>query len=810
MSAPATRLPTCPDPATLQRFLNDEVSEADVARLAEHIDGCPACQGELARLVGTLPGPLDLVTRDDGARSPEDAVVPRGPPPAWVPGHVPGYEILGEAGRGGMGVVYKARQLRPDRIVALKMLLAGGHAGPAERTRFFHEAEAVARLQHPNIVPLYEAGQHGDLPYFTLEFVAGGSLADLLRRQPLPARDAASLVEKLAEAMQYAHDHGIVHRDLKPANVLLAMAGAAGGECPGHDPADGRVPLASLVPKITDFGLAKNVAGGLAMTATGAVFGTPSYMAPEQASGGAKQVGAAADVYALGAILYECLTGRPPLQGPTAAETLRQVLSDSPPPPSVLQPRVPRDLETICLKCLRKEPHRRYASARELAADLRRFGAGEPIRARPVGRGERLAKWCRRNPGVAGLSAAMALLALVAAGLVTWQWRKAVTALDEVNRVKAARAQRQVAALPDAAAGRVPAILDELDASRAEVLPMLRQRYQEEEDLQRRMRLALALLPTDPETWRGPLTEWMLHADDPAEALLARDALAPYREELLPPLWAKAVDAKAPDGERFRALAALAAYDPASPGWRTFGLWTAEYLLRANPAHRALWAAALKPVGPALLAARTDATYYPLKVGAKWHYRLESNSRFKLTVRVADVERVDGEAVVARLQEVVDGVITRTEDVSSTATGIFRHHSNGLDLSPPLCLLTFPARVGQSWHSDVRFNEYKGTAACRIAGTEEVEVPAGKFKAIVVHRDNQLDVGPTYRYVEWFAPGIGPVKRAEFPPPADITDVVRTIGLLSGPLGKGPLLAAGGLFPRPGRIVVLEKFEEGK
>jgi hypothetical protein len=705
-----------------------------------------------------------------------------------------------------MGVVYKARQLRPDRIVALKMLLAGAHAGTAERARFFHEAEAVARLQHPNIVPLYEAGQHGELPYFTLEFVSGGSLADLLRHRPLPARDAASMVGRLAEAMQYAHEHGIVHRDLKPANVLLAVAGAAGRECPGHDPAAGPLPLASLVPKITDFGLAKNVAGGLGMTATGAVFGTPSYMAPEQASGGAKQVGPPADVYALGAILYECLTGRPPLQGPTAAETLRQVLSDSPPPPSVLQPRVPRDLETICLKCLRKEPHRRYASARELAADLRRFGAGEPIRARPVGRGERLVKWCRRNPGVAGLSAAVALLALVATGLVTWQWRQA----GEVSREKAARAQRQVAALSDAAPGRVPAILDELTASRAEVLPILRQHYQEEGDPQRRMRLAMALLPTDPETLREPLTEWMLHADDPAEVLLARGALAPYRDELLAPLWAAAEDAKAPDGLRFRALAALAAYDPANPAWRTFSLLAAKYLVRANPPHRALWGAALQPVRPALLAAQTDTTYYPLKAGTKWHYRLESNSSVKLTIQVADVETLDGETIVARLEEVVDTVVINREDVSSTAVGIFLHHNNGMDISPPLCLLTFPARAGESWHGDIKFNEYQGTAACRIAGTEEVEVPAGKFQAIVVHRDNQLKMRPTYRYVDWFVPGIGPVKRAEFPPPTDIADVVRTVGLLSTPLGKGPLLAAGGLYPRPGKVFVLEKFEDGK
>jgi eukaryotic-like serine/threonine-protein kinase len=249
------------------------------------------------------------------------------------PLQLPGYEILQELGRGGMGVVYKARQHKLNRIVALKMILAGSHASEAELARFLAEAEAVAQMQHPNIVQLFESGQHDGLPYFTLEFVSGGSLSQKLAGVPLPPADAARLVEELARAIHYAHERGIVHRDLKPANVLLQSA----------------------VLKITDFGLAKRVESGAGLTASGAIMGTPSYMAPEQAAGGGKHVGPAADIYALGAILYECLTGRPPFHGPTTLETVLQVVADEPVAPRQLQSRIPRDLETICLKCLQKE-----------------------------------------------------------------------------------------------------------------------------------------------------------------------------------------------------------------------------------------------------------------------------------------------------------------------------------------------------------------------------------------------------------------------------------------------------------------------
>jgi serine/threonine protein kinase len=310
---------------------------------------------------------------------------------------VAGYEVLGVLGRGGMGVVYQARHLALDRVVALKMILAGAHADAEEVRRFRREAEAVARLQHPGIVQVFEIGQHQGLPFLALEYCAGGSLHRKLAGTPLPPGEAARLTETLARALAAAHEKQIVHRDLKPHNVLLTESGA---------------------PKITDFGLARKLDGVSKGTQTGAVVGTPSYMAPEQARG--EPVGPATDVYALGAILYEMLTGRPPFLGHDTFAVLAGVLHEEVVPVRRLQPALPRDLETICLKCLRKEPGTRYASALELAEDLRRFQQGEPILARPAGRVERLAKWARRRPAVAALSGALLLATLLLiGGLVT-------------------------------------------------------------------------------------------------------------------------------------------------------------------------------------------------------------------------------------------------------------------------------------------------------------------------------------------------------------------------------------------------------
>ena len=312
------------------------------------------------------------------------------------PAEVPGYEILNELGRGGMGVVYRARHLRLNRLVALKMILAGSHAGPAERDRLRAEAEAIARLHHPGVVQVYEAGECDGLPFIALELCLGGSLDRLLATGPLPPRDAARLVEGVARGVQAAHAAQVVHRDLKPANVLLGADGA---------------------PKVTDFGLAKCLDGS-GQTGSGAILGTPAYMAPEQAAGRGKEAGPAADVYSLGAILYECLTGRPPFQAATAMHTLRQVLANEPVAPRRLNPALPRDLETVCLKCLRKEPGRRYASAADLADDLIRFLGNRPILARPVGPLARGWRWCRREPALA-LALAGSAAVLIAATVVS-------------------------------------------------------------------------------------------------------------------------------------------------------------------------------------------------------------------------------------------------------------------------------------------------------------------------------------------------------------------------------------------------------
>jgi WD40 repeat protein len=352
----------------------------------------------------TLPGPND----DMPATIPPKAPAPLGDAPTLLPDgledrpvsglpQVPGYEMLGELGRGGMGVVYKARQIDLDRVVALKMILGGGQAREEDRLRFVGEARAVAAIRHPGIVQVHEIGTHDGLPFFALEFCAGGSLAQRLAGTPLPLRDAARFTEQIARAVQAAHEAGVIHRDLKPANVLVGEDGAL---------------------KVTDFGLARRIEGGSGLTQTGNVLGTPSYMAPEQAQG-SKQVGAAADVYSLGAILYECLTGRPPFRAATVLDTIMQVVADEPVPPRQLAARMSRDLETICLKCLHKEPRKRYASAGELADDLARWLAGQPIKARPVGRIERARKWVRRNRLVAGLGSAVFLALALGATMAT-------------------------------------------------------------------------------------------------------------------------------------------------------------------------------------------------------------------------------------------------------------------------------------------------------------------------------------------------------------------------------------------------------
>ena len=358
------------------------------------------------------------------------------------------YELLNEIARGGMGVVYKARQIKLHRLVALKMILAGQLAGPEHVVRFYNEAEAAAQLDHPGIVPIFEVGLHEGQHFFSMGFVDGQSLAQRVARGPLPHCEAAQLVFEVAQAVQYAHEKGVIHRDLKPGNILLDMAGK---------------------PRVTDFGLAKLTEHKTDLTGTGQVLGTPSYMPPEQASGKANQIGQPADVYALGAVLYCLVTGRPPFQAASAVDTLMQVIKQDPVPIRQLNSEVPLDLETIALKCLEKEIPRRYGSARLLADELKRFLNGEPILARPVSAVERTWRWCQRNRLVAGLAATAAFAGLafvvvvsVALVLVNAQKERAVVAEAEAKKQKTeADLQKEAAFVAEADAKKQKEAADE-------------------------------------------------------------------------------------------------------------------------------------------------------------------------------------------------------------------------------------------------------------------------------------------------------------------------------------------------------------
>lgn len=378
------RFPQLEEPLRRQLALHDALARFDTEKNDD---------------AAVTPRHIDMAatTRNDSSLGDREPAAPR----SWT-STIGNYEVIEEIGRGGMGIVYKARhRLLNNRLAAVKVL-RGGDVTAEERARFDLEARAAAELKHPNIVPIYEQGIHEQgaeqHPFVALEYVEGMTLAKRLNGTPLPPHEAATLMVPLADAIAHAHRHGIVHRDLKPANVLLAACG-----------------LASDSPKITDFGLAKRLNVDSGQTRTGAIMGTPSYMAPEQAEGKNDRIGPASDIYALGAIFYEMLTGRPPFKADTVLNTLHQVVKQEPVPPRVLQPGVPRDLETICLKCLEKDPRRRYASAADLGADIQRFLNQEPIMARPVGWIERSVKWVHRRPALASLLgvSALALAALV-------------------------------------------------------------------------------------------------------------------------------------------------------------------------------------------------------------------------------------------------------------------------------------------------------------------------------------------------------------------------------------------------------------
>jgi len=568
----------CPSLEPLRRSLDpdDPMTASERQRIEAHVDRCnQGCKQALdALLRGNTLSLAPGVTRPGKAASASSIAATDETPPA-----PPGYEILGELGRGGMGVVYRARQRALGRVVALKMLLHPlNEAEAEEHARFTREALAIASLNHGSIVQIYELGRHGDRPFIAMELVEGGSLAERLAGIPQPPRQAAALVERLAEAVQAAHQQQIIHRDLKPANILVAADGT---------------------PKITDFGLAKRL-DVESTESVGKFLGTASYAAPEQALGRLHEMGATTDVYGLGAILYEMLTGRPPFRAATTWETLQQVVSSEPVPPSRLAV-VPRDLETICLKCLAKERARRYVLARGLAEDLRLYQAGQPIRARPVGWPERLVKWVKRRPAVAALAGAVVFVVVV--GLATslalagWAFRerdRAGDRLAEAQQADRRRVQAQVEQLGSAAPEAVPGLLAALKEDREAVLQLRELWAEESGDRQRRLRAGLALV--DDPAVRGPLADWMIEAEDPREVLLVREVLAPHCAGLVEGLWNTVDDPKVKVEVRFRALVALAAFDPANPRWTQAAPTAVELLLKADPLFLGLCMQALRPV----------------------------------------------------------------------------------------------------------------------------------------------------------------------------------------------------------------------
>jgi formylglycine-generating enzyme required for sulfatase activity len=563
--------------------------------------------------------PDDTVSRAPGETPPTEGTIVQSPEDAarlaegaWGGTEaVPGFVLLGELGRGGMGVVYKATQTGLGRTVALKMLIAGPYADPALRARFLLEAESVAALEHPRIVRVFAFGESGGHPYLAMEFVSGGSLAERLKaRGPLPPREAAELVATLAEAVAHAHSRGVVHRDIKPANVLLTAENEL---------------------RLADFGLAK--VGRSDLSETGQVMGTPAYMAPEQAAGKIHEIGTAADVYALGAVLYDLLTGRPPFYGDSALVTLQKVLTLDPDRPRSLRSDIPRDLETICLKCLEKLPNKRYATADMLAADLRAFLDGRPITARPVGATERAWKWVKRNPGRAGAIAA-AVLVLVGGAVAAYGVREqraadqlaaekqraddriaaeehrlaALRTAEEQARQKQreTRASDLVDALATADTAGVSRLIDDLkeyrdllsDKSEAasKLTALTRQPITAKPGLHAR----LARLGNEPN--RATELAAYLPTCRADELLTLRQLLKPHAATVSPALWGVLTDEKAESGNRVRAASALTGLTPDDARWNTVAPVVTELVVRENPLQVVVWAQALDPVRGALLA----------------------------------------------------------------------------------------------------------------------------------------------------------------------------------------------------------------
>ena len=531
------------------------------------------------------------------------------------------YELMEEIARGGMGVVYKARQISLNRLVALKMILAAQLAGEEDVQRFHAEAEAVANLDHPGIVPIYEIGEHEGQHYFSMSLIEGESLADKIKDGPLSPRVTAEYMKKVAEAVHYAHCKGIVHRDLKPANILVDADGT---------------------PKVTDFGLAKKLDKQSGLTVTGQVMGTPSYMPAEQASGKTEDVGPRTDVYALGAVLYCLLTGRPPFQASSPVDTLMQVLHKEPVAPTVLNPAVDRDLETICLKCLQKELDKRYNSADELVAELNRYLAGEPIIARSVTKLERVWRWCRRKPALASLwGSLLVLLVTLAIGgpLIAVQQASLRQQAEQAERQ---RALAQVDALLSANPDAVPVILDGLRPSIHELLPQLRRLEEGQLTEQERIRVSLGLLIED-STQVDYLRQRLMDCE-PSEFMLIRNSLVRHSRRLTEDLWLVAEDADKPAELQFRAACALAMFDTDNTRWRKIAEQVAQQLARQGNLSAALWVEALRPV--------SDYLRGPLAAVVRDKSAERATERVLATSIIADYSKDQPERLAALLLDV--------------------------------------------------------------------------------------------------------------------------------------------------------------
>jgi formylglycine-generating enzyme required for sulfatase activity len=580
-------------------------------------------QQSLAALgaVGPVDGDLRQITDADvqaslchvghGSATPGLEATSAHVPPSTLPPHAR-FQILRPHARGGLGEVFVARDAELKREVALKEIQERHAHHPESRARFLLEAEVTGGLEHPGIVPVYGLGSYPDgRPFYAMRFIKGDSLKDAIAAFHQADRQGRSASERslalrhllgrfvdVCNAIAYAHSRGVLHRDLKPGNVMLGKYGET---------------------LVVDWGLAKVVgqadpettnagpisSGDTAMTQAGRALGTPAYMSPEQAAGRLDQLGPRSDTYSLGATLYCLLTGQAPFAESDVGAVLGKVQRGKFPPPRQVNPRVPLALQAVCLKAMALLPEDRYATPRELAEEIERWLADEPVQARREPLSARLGRWLRKHPALAAGAGALLLTGVIALAVSTLligsAQRKTADALRNEEQARKDRALAQVNRLCDAAPAAVPGILADLEANRDDVLPRLRELYAESRAGGTRTRLALALLPVEPEAVRDELMAWMLAAVDPAEVLLVRDALKTHAAGLKKRLWTQANDGAVPSRVRFRALVALAAFDPDSPRWTKAAPGLLDELLTANPLHLGAWARGLEPVRTRLL-----------------------------------------------------------------------------------------------------------------------------------------------------------------------------------------------------------------